>query len=72
MVFFSGGKRNLRLRDVSLAGSLSYVDNTGSLEIASGTGYLIDTETSIHSFRTQVEFRGQEFRLNEFVALARP
>ncbi|NIM19075.1 MAG: hypothetical protein GTO51_01675 [Candidatus Latescibacteria bacterium] len=66
-LFFSGGARKLMVRDVFLSGSLQYADQKGSLEVEDGSGYLIDTETSISSLRTRVEFQGQDLNLKGFV-----
>ncbi len=66
-LFFSGGERELRVRDVSLSGSFKYAAESGSLEIEDGSGYLIDSETSISSFRTRVDFKEQNVELKEFI-----
>jgi hypothetical protein len=64
---FSGGSRQLQVKDVSMVGSLKYIDGEGTLRIDNGSAYLIDSETSIGSLRTSVDFRGKNIDLKEFV-----
>jgi hypothetical protein len=64
---FSGGSRQLRVKNVSVIGSMQYLDNKGTLRIDNGSGYLIDSETSIGSLRTSLDFDGKNIDLNEFV-----
>jgi hypothetical protein len=64
---FSEGSRRLRVQNVSMVGSLQYMDNKGSLRIDNGSAYLIDSETSIGSLRTSVDFESRNIHLKEFV-----
>jgi len=64
---FSGGSRSLRVKDVSMIGSLRYVDGRGSLEIDNGSAYIIDSGTPVGSLRTSVDFEGRDIDVKEFV-----
>lgn len=64
---FSRGSRQLRVQNVSMVGSLQYIDNKGTLRIDNGSAYLIDSETSVGSLRTSMEFQGRNIDIKEFV-----
>ncbi len=66
-MYFSGGERRLAAKNVSLSGSFGFSEGQGTLEIESGSGFVIESGTPIRSLRARAGFRGDEVNIEDFL-----